>query len=407
VQELGIIITIALSAFFSGAETVFLSFKKVKLPAWLREKAPGSPYIERFIERPERFLVTTLTCNNIVNVIYSSLIVLYLTGHGFSEQVTLILAPVLLMIFGEAAPKSLARQLADRLALRTGFWLACIRWGLYPVVRPVEKVVSGIQKRLNLSDDDMGRMLSRAEIKAALIEAHRGDNVPAASKPLLRGMLAFEEHRVWDIMTPRNVVVMIDVNTAPEEVRRIMLESGFSRLPCFAKDFDDVVGMIHAKDILTTTGSIRNSIRPLKMVPESVTLVELLRWFRQEGVSFAGVVDEYGGFAGVVSPEDLIEEMVGPIDDEFDRGEGIWRMSDRVWLLNGRVRLSHITLLTGFEPVTDRATLGGYVIQLAEGIPAVGSEFETSGAKLRVIKADRRSVKMVRLTLTDQLEDGK
>jgi Mg2+/Co2+ transporter CorB len=122
-QELSILITFALSAFFSGAETVFLSFNKARLPAWLSENVKGAACVERFIQQPERFLVTTLTGNNIVNVAYSSLTALYLAKHGFSEETTVLIATVALLLMGEALPKSLARQLADRLALRTGLAL--------------------------------------------------------------------------------------------------------------------------------------------------------------------------------------------------------------------------------------------------------------------------------------------
>ncbi len=398
--EIGIIIAIILSAFFAGSETVFLSFSKVRLPGWMHAKVKGASRVEFLLHKPERFLVTTLTGNTVVNVAYSSLMAIFLTQRNFSEQTILILAPLILVIFGETLPKSFARQLADYFILKTGLFLYLSRWLLFPIAYPVEMIVRKIQQQLNLSEDDMGRMLSRAEIKSALDEAQQSGDLPSASQPLLRGMLEFETRTAKDITTPRTSVIAVELNTQLDQARQLMIESGFSHLPVYRGHLDDVFGMIIARDVLIAKKDIRSILTTLKTVPESLSLVDLLRWFKKEKTDFAGVIDEYGGFAGVVTVEDIVEEMFGPIDDEFDSEyTGIWQINDRTWLTDGRTRISHIGHRTGFNPNTSCASIGGFISEHLGNIPLAGTIVNLPEAELRVIKADPRGVKLVRITL--------
>jgi len=400
-QLIGILVTILLSAWFAGAETAFLSFNKLYLPTWLNKKKKGAGSVEYLVNHPERFLVTTLTGNNIINVLYASLIALYLTKYGVSEQAIVIIAPLILLIAGEAVPKTIARQTADRIILPVGSGLVGIRLALWPITRLLELGVLRLQQRLGLSKTDMGRMLSRAEITAAIQEAGQKGDIPIASRPLIRGLLRISEERVSDIMTPRTAVVGLALKTPIDEARRVMQESGFSNLPCYKDDLDDVAGVVTVKLLLSSVADLTSAMQPLPMIPESLPVIKLLVWFRHQNTNFAGVIDEYGGFAGIVTREDLVEEMVGPIQDEYDlKNTGMIQITKHVWWINAHTKLSQIAMLTGFEPKAEHASIGGLVTELAGDIPEVGTLFELHDGIIQVMRADQQGVRMVRLTLT-------
>jgi len=401
VQLTGILITIILSGWFAGAETVFLCFNKLYLPAWLRRKEKGAESVDFMIKRPERFLVTTLVGNNIVNVAYSSIIALYLASYGFSEQSIVIIAPLILLILGEAVPKTIARQVASKIILPVGRILFLFRYLIIPIARPLEGLIVTFQQRLGLSETEMGQVLSRAEITAAIEEAGKKGDLPVASKPLIRGLLNIGEKNVSDIMTPRTSVLGLSINTPVEEALEIILKSGFSTFPCFERDLDDVVGFVSANSFLVAVPDLKSVMKPLPSVPESVSVIGLLSWFRRNRTGFAGVIDEYGGFAGVVTREDLIEEMIGPVQDEHDFHDlGMWQITERVWLIDGQTKLSQVSLLTGFELQSQHATsVGGFLTRIEGDIPGTGKLFNVNGGTFRVMQADPRGVKLVRLTL--------
>lgn len=396
-----ILITIVLSGWFAGAETAFLCFNKLYLPAWLRREEKGAKSVDFMIRRPERFLVTTLVGNSVVNVAYSSVVALYLVSHGFSEQSIVIIAPLILVVFGEVVPKTIARQVANRVILSVGRLLYGFRIVMIPIARPTEAMIASFQKRMGLSATELERFFSRSEITAAIEEAGQKGDLPVASKPLIRGLLNIGEKRVSDIMTPRTSVAALSLDMPVEKVLDIILTSGLSRFPCYERDLDNVVGFISAISFLRNVPDLKSIMKQLPSIPESVSVIRLLTWFQRNQTDFAGVVDEYGGFAGVVSREDLIEEMIGPIRDEHDFHEqGMWQITERVWLINGQAKLSQVSLLTGFELHAPHVTsIGGFLTSLEGDIPQTGKLFNVNGVTMRVMKADPRGVKLVRLTL--------
>ena len=400
-QLLGILITIILSGWFAGAETVFLCFNKLYLPGWHRQNKKGAASVEFMIQRPERFLVTTLVGNNVVNVAYYSIIALYLASHGISEKSIVIIAPLILVIFGEAVPKTMARQIANKLILPVGRLLFGFRYSIFPIARPLEALIVGFQKRLGLSETEIGNVFSRSEITAAIEEAGEKGDLPVASKPLIRGLLNIGEKAVSDIMTPRTSVVVLSMDTPVEDALDLVLKTGISHFPCYEQDLDDVVGFISASSFLVEVPDLKSIIKPLPSVPESLSVIGLLSWFQRNRIGFAGVIDEYGGFAGVVTREDLIEEMIGPVQDEHDfQDQDMWQITESVWLINGQTKLSQVSLLTGFELDSPHAnSIGGLLTSIEGDIPVTGKLFNVGGGTLRVMQADPKGVKLVRLTL--------
>ena len=396
-----VLVALVLSAWFAGSETVFLSFRKTLLSVWLQNKRKGAKTVEFLAVRPERFLVTTLTGNNLVNVFYSSMIAIWLSEHGVSEKVILVVAPLILLIVGETIPKAIGRQLADRVVIPVGIVIKGMRHVLYPLVRAVEGLFNYLGRKLGISERGMSMAISRVEIEGALRDTGWKKVISDESRVMTLRLLQLANRNVLEIMTPRTSVVAVPIDTSVKNVRRKMLESGFSRLPCFHESMDDIAGFVDARALLGNVRKLSDVVRKLPVVPGTLTVISLLPWFRDHSTAFAGVVDEYGGFAGLVSLEDLVEELVGPIQDEYDVDRpGIHQLTKRVWLVDAKMRLSQFTQVVNLDlPPTRANSLGGLLIEMHGGIPKAGCEFNMTGFVIRVIGSDRRGVKLVRLTL--------
>ncbi|MDP8239742.1 MAG: hemolysin family protein [Candidatus Hatepunaea meridiana] len=404
-QLSGIFISLLLSAWFAGAETTFLCFNKARLQAWLLSGVQGSHSVDFMNRHPERFLVTTLASNNLVNVLYSSLIALWLTKQGFSGRFILIVAPLLLLVFGEAIPKVIARSVADRIILVVGIILYWLRMTLLPMFKLIEFALEIMQRWLSLPEQAMGQVLSRADITMELKKAEHGGIFSDETAKMLHRFIGVSERCVKDIMTPRTAIVAVSIDESVAEAQQQIIESGFSRLPCYDKTIDNVAGLLTTIDLLTNPASIQSAIRPLSMVPVSLPVVNLTAWMKKYHTTFAGVLDEYGGLAGIVTIDDVAQELVGLIRDEFDiKDSDCIRLSDRSWLIIGRTRMSLLTERIGFEPFTTKASsLGGAIINYTGSIPKVGDEFNFPKVKLRIIRADKKGIGLVGITVKENV----
>ncbi|MDP8229066.1 MAG: hemolysin family protein [Candidatus Electryoneaceae bacterium] len=401
-QIIGISIAVTLSFYFAGGETAFLCFSQTRLQAWLKQKKRGSKTVYFLSERPERFLTTILIGNNLANVLYSSLMALVLMEYGFSERTIFIVSPLILLIFGETIPKTIGRQFADPLIVPVAVILRFIRLSLLPIVIIVEKTTRYFQKRLGISETTT-QVLSRSDIAAVMVDADNQGLFDPTEKELLRRVIRLGNRKVRDIMTPRTSVTALPLHVSIDEARRLFLSSGFSRLPCYYHTMDNIIGMVSAKDLLSNPPNLVSVIRALPMVPESLSAMRLPGWFRKRSSGLAGVVDEYGGFAGLVSSEDLAEEVVGPILDEYDREEiRCVRMTENIWMVDARMRMTHLSEITGVELPKSRATsVGGFITEIAGAIPSKGAEFTVGSLLFCVTRSDMRGVRQLRLILDD------
>ncbi|MCF7810572.1 hemolysin family protein [bacterium] len=408
IQLIGILVAVIFSAWFAGSETVFLSYNKVRFQTWLHRGVKGTKRVNFLSQKPERFLITTLTGNNLVNVLYSSLYALWFSKYGFSEKFIFLTAPIILLIFGETIPKAIANRTADKVILTVGTVLYYTRYVILPVVWLVEKILGRIQRWLGLPEKQLKNVLNRSVITKALHKAGEKGILPVTGSKMLQRFVGITGRLTRDIMTPRTLVTAMPLSTPIPQARKLIIESGFSRLLVYGDDLDDVKGVIFAHEILRNPESLSEILRPLQLVPESLPVINLISWMRKNSTIITGVIDEFGGFEGIVTIEDLAEELVGVIDDEYDSNDrDCIRLSQNVWLVSGRTRLSILTQKLGFEAIQSRAaSIGGAIMNIAGGIPDVGSTYDLPKVKLRVVSIDKRSVKLVRITVEDGI-DGK
>ena len=398
-----IIAALLASAWFAGAETTFLSFNKARFQAWLHRGDRGTRAVDFLNRNPERFLTTTLAGNNLANVFYSSMMAIWLSRHGFSEHFILVIAPVILLIFGEAIPKVIARQMADKSILIVGSLLFYLRVIMLPLVKIIELVMSRIQQRLGLSDQLMGQAFSRIEIASELNQAGQDGLFDENTSILLKRFFRFSERRVKDIMTPRTAVVALSQDTPVSEARRRILESGFTRLPCYEENIDNITGLLAAPNLLAKPEDLKSVILPFLVVPSSLSVIKLISWMKKHRTGLVGALDEYGGFAGIVTVDDIAQELVGLIRDEYDTGDRhCIRLSKKVWLVHGRTRISMLMQNLGFDVFDTRASsVGGALNQIAGRIPKAEDEFDLPSVNLRVINASPREVGLIKITLKE------
>jgi len=403
-QLIGILAALFFSAWFAGSETSFLSYNRARLQAWLRSGRKGTRAVDFLSRKPERFLITTLTGNNLSTVIYSSLMALWLTRYGFSERFILVVAPLILLVFGETIPKVIARQSANQIILVVGVVLYVFRLSAWPFIRLIETVLVRMGRYVGLPEKTTGHVLSRTEIVNEIKTAGREGDYPENTYRILHRFFKISERRVRDIMTPRTSVVALSVDAPASEARRLIIESGFTRLPCYRKQLDDVIGVVTAQDLLKKPPDLKTVIRPLLSVPALLTVVELVSWMKKNRTSLAGVLDEHGGMAGIVTVDDIARELVGMIEDEYDTEDHqCIRLSNSTWLVDGRTRLSILGQRLGFDLFREEAaSLGGAVIRLFNRIPKVGDELDLPAATIRVIQASPRGVGLVRITVRDR-----
>jgi len=400
----GTLLATCATAWFNIAESVFLTLEPLRLPGRLKRGDYGSDRIVYFLKRPERYLTTTLTGANFSGVIFSSLSALYLEHQGVPDYLILIATTLFMLVIGETIPKAISRQTAEPIAPIVAVGLYFTRFSFWPILKLVEYSVFQLQRLFHLPDATSGLLFSRSDIVDAVNVAHRVGGVSSGEATLIHRLLKLQGRTVGELMTPRVRVATISISSTPSEAIAMARETGYKRLICVGDNPDDIRGVIHSIDLLRGAVDLSDVIRPLPMAPESLPVEKLTGWLRKNQTHFTGVLDEHGGFAGVVSLEDLAEELVGPIDDveKPSRAECV-RITSRLWLVRGRTRLSHMSGVIGFEPMDVKsATVAGWISELAEGIPEEGEEFLSAGAVIRVIKANPRGALLVRITLPKQ-----
>ena len=391
-----------LEGVFTGSEMILISADRHRLHERSRRGERGARLALFLLERPDRVLATTLTATNIF-VVLSTVIVTsrLLPRFGeWAEWVAVGVVTPLVIVLGEVVPKSFARPRADRLVGGPARLVRVAQAALYPLVA----AVSWLARLLSSPFGGVApvRALVTREELSLLLQVGRGvTDVESHERVMVRRVFHFGETRVADVFRPLAQVVALPEEATCREAARLAAQSGFSRYPLYRGRVDHVTGYLH---VLDTVGAPPDApvlplLRKALFVPELMSLDELLRAFREARTSFAVVVDEFGGVTGIVTAEDVVEEVVGEIEDEYDRRmEYYKKVSDDEFLVPGRMELARLSEELGVRlPEGDYSTVGGFLTSLAGRIPAPGEEFPVPGARLRVERSSERAVLEVRV----------
>ncbi len=405
---LSLIVLVALSGFFSASETAFTGLNRVRVKGLANDGNRRAAKVLALAERYDALLSGILVGNNIVNILSASLATVLFTrligGRGVSVS-TAVMTVVVLM-FGEIAPKSIAREHPEAVAFAFYPLLRAILWLLTPVIFLTgcwQKLVYRIFKPSDdpaITEDDLITIVEEAESDGE-IDEHESE--------LIRSAIEFNDLTAEDILTPRVDVIAVEAGDSLDDVARTFEEHGYSRLPVYEDSIDSIVGILHEKDFYSQRGSrgLREMMTPPLCVTPTTGLSDLLKLLQRTKNHMAVVMDEYGGVSGIVTMEDVLEELVGDIWDEHDEVvEDIAELPDGALRVSGGASLDDLRERMDIPDDYDSVTVNGWVTELLGRFPQHGDRLEFGGHVIEVERVGKRRVEQVRIAPAP-VEEGK
>ena len=413
-------VLLVFSALVSGSEVAFFSLKPSDLDDLRENSNQNAKKIIHLLERPKRLLATILITNNVVNIaviILSTFVTRIIFNIddflilGFVVQV--IVVTFLLLLFAEVLPKVYATQNIIKFALMMAGPMTALRQFFYPLSSLLVKSTNFIDKRMGAKRSG----LSANELSHAIDITHE-EKGTEEDKQLLYGIVQFSNIYAREIMKSRVDVVAVAQDTTFTDLIKVIVEAGYSRIPVYRESFDNVIGILYIKDLLPHLDTEeefpwQNLIRNCFFVPESKKINDLLKEFQERKIHMAVVVDEYGGTSGIVTLEDILEEIVGEINDEFDIEETIYSKVDQLnYVFEGKTLLKDFCKITGvdyniFNEIKGEAdTLAGLILEIKKELPYKGEKIKFDDFDLIVDAVDNRRIKRVKVKLI-KLHDGK
>ena len=402
-----IILLLAMSAFFSGSETALVSLNKIRVKHLVDSGVPRAKTLAKLIDRPNRLLSTILVGNNIVNIALSSLatsIALRIFGdEGVGIAVGIV--TLLVLIFGEITPKSYAAVNNEKIALAVAvpvFWLQKL---FYPVIKILGFVTNFLIKLLGEEKAAHGTNVTEEEIRIMVDLGEGQGTIESQEREMIDNVFQLNDTPVHEFMLPRVDIIAVEADSLLQDAWDKVIEYGHSRLPVFYGSLDNIIGVIYAKDLMAKneklgTATSRSIMREAIHVPETKRANELLREMRRDRVHIAVVLDEFGGTAGAVFFEDLVETIVGEIGDEYDeRRLLVEKVKPGQYKVNARVSIDEVNELTGLSlPEEEFDTIGGLVFHMMGQVPEKGDSIEFDDCILTVEAMEGRRIRKVLVT---------
>ncbi len=398
---------IVLSAFFSGSETALMTLNRYRLKHKAKAGHPGAVRASRLLLRPDRLIGLILLGNNFVNILASSLatiIALRLGGEG-AIAIAAGLLTLVILIFAEVAPKTLAALKPERLAFPAAFVYTPLLKLLYPIVWLVNGLANGLLKSFGVSPEDMdGQALSKEELRTVVLEA--GAMIPRKHQRMLLNILDLEKAQVEQIMIPRNEVEGIELEEPIEEILQQLENSPYTRLPVFEDGIDHIVGILHMRKVMhalthgeLTKQVIRKICDPPYYIPEGTSLNTQLLNFQRKKQRVGLVVDEYGDVLGLLTLVDLLEEIVGEFStDPSDSVQEVQPQEEGSFLVAGSASVKDLVRTFHWELPTDGPrTINGLIIDYMETIPEPGTSLLLHGYPVEILQTQDNAVRMIRI----------
>jgi Mg2+/Co2+ transporter CorB len=407
-----IVILLIVSAFLSGSETALTATSKARILRLQRNGARRARWVIFLLEQKERLLGAILLGNNLVNILASALatrVFLEIFGQTGVVYATLVMT-VMVVVFAEVLPKTYAILAPDATALRVAGPLRILVILLAPITHALAWLsgfilrVTGLAKTVNAS-----LVPAHEEIRGAIDLHHQEGAVHKGDRDMLGGILDLGDTTLEEIMIHRNAMLTIDAALPGDEIVRQALDSPYTRIPLWRDDPENIVGVLHSKDLLRAVATspvgpsgidIASIAGPPWFVPETTSLSEQLNAFRRRKAHFALVVDEYGAIMGLVTMEDILEEIVGAIDDEHDRPDNMLRRRpDGTLEVAGALSIRDLNREMGWNlPDSEASSVAGLIIHEARVIPEIGQVFEFHGLRFRVMSRQRNKIMQIRIS---------
>jgi len=404
------LVCLALSAFFSSAESAFIALPKLRIRYLVESGAKGAEKLARVASKPERMLATVLLGNNLVNIAAATLgtiMAVTVWGLPWGPIIATVVVTAIILVFGEVIPKTFAVHHAQRLSLIYANPLRVIELCFYPFILALERIGLRFTRIVTVSEEDK-KIISEGEIRSAINVGESEGVVEEDEAKILRQVFEFTDRPVSKVMVPRTEIAWVEQGTKLSDFLNIYTQGRYSRFPVYKDNTDNVVGILHAKDVLMklTDGSgSRNSViddlvRPSYFVPEGKRLGELLAEMRDGGHHAAIVVDEFGGIAGMVTLGQLTEEIVGDIHDELtDQEKDFIVTGDSTFQLDGGFRVEEANEELQLNlPGGDYETVAGFILSHLGRIPKEGEHFKYQN--LKFVITEMRGMKIEKVMVT-------
>ena len=404
------------AAMLAAAETSLTRMSRARAMHLQEEQRRGASQLLNLVEQPARFLNLVLLLLLVVQFTATALFTSVMdrvVGGGLGVAIAALVMTLITFIFAEVAPKTYAVQHTDRAALAIAPFIYVLT--RLPVLGPLTRLLIAIGNVVTPGKGlKSGPFVSEDEIKAMVDEAERDEVIEEEEREMIHSVFEFGDTILREVMVPRPDMVAVPRETSLEEVLELILRTGYSRIPAYGRDIDDIVGLAYAKDVLRSLHDgqadkpLDEILRPAPFMPESMRAAECLREMRRRKSHMVIVIDEYGGTSGLVTLEDLLEEIVGEIADEYDREEpNVEPLPDGDYRVNARLDVDEVNELLDVElPSTEWDSIGGLLFNLVGGVPREGQEVEFQGLRLRAERVQGRRIGRVRIHRLDPPEES-
>lgn len=409
---LAFLVCVALSAFFSSAESAFIALPKLRIRYLMESGVKGAEKLAKVAEKPERFLATVLLGNNLVNIAAATLgTIIAVAAFGVVKGPIIAVFGVtaLILVFGEVIPKTFAVHHAQRLSLIYANPLKIMELCFYPLILALERIGLSLTRIVTVSEEDK-KLISEGEIRSAISAGESEGVVEQDEAKILHQVFEFTDRPVSKIMVPRTEITWVSQGTKLSDFLNLYTQGRYSRFPVYKDNTDNVVGILHAKDVLMklTDGPdnrdsiIDDLVRPAYFVPEGKRLGELLAEMRDGGHHAAIVVDEFGGISGMVTLGQLTEEIVGDIHDELtDQEKDFIVTGDSTFQLDGGFRIEEANEELELNlPSGDYETVAGFILSHLGRIPKQGEHFKYQN--LKFVITEMRGMKIEKVIVTKE-----
>lgn len=397
-----ILFCIVMSAYFSATETAFSTLNKTRIKALADKGSKRAKKVLKIADDFDGMLSTILIGNNIVNILSASLATI-LFVHWIDDKsgptVSTVVMTIVVLIFGEISPKSIAKEHPEQFALFSSRLLSFFMIILKPInfiFRQWKKLLSLIFK--TRKEESM----TEEELMTIIKEAEQVGDLDKDEGQIIKSAIEFNDLEVGDILTPRMDVTAIDINMPVNEISKIFIETGYSRLPVYEGDFDIIIGVLYYKDFYimhqTNTKEVKDILKPVIFATKNQKIHDLMKEFQNKQLHFAVIIDEFSSVLGIVTLEDVIESIVGEIWDEHDQKEDeIKQINDNTYLVSGKTSIKKLFNLLDINEEVESHIVNGWVMEELNTIPQVGMEFNKFGLNIKVIGMNGRIIDSVEI----------
>lgn len=398
-----IVFCLIMSAYFSATETAFSTFNKIRVKTFADKGSKKAKLALNVSEDFDKLLSTILIGNNIVNILSASLATI-LFVEWFNEAtgptISTLVMTIVVLIFGEISPKSIAKEHPEQFAMFSAPLIRALSFVFAPLNFLFKQWKKLLSMMFKVKEEES---MVEEELISMVKEAEEEGEFDKEEGQIIKSAIEFNDLEIGDIFTPRVDVTAINSSLTKDEINKVFMESGYSRIPVYEETFDNVLGILYYKDFYNHQQSkkefnVVDLLKPVIYVTPNQKINEVLKEFQQKQLHFGMILDEFGSVAGIVTLEDILEEIVGEIWDEYDQIEDeINQVSDNEYEVSGKTSIVKLfNMLEIFDEI-DSSTVNGFVMENVNGLPNIDSEFEWNNLKIKVTKMNGRRVDTVRI----------